>query len=398
MHRWAAGAVLLALVPLAAWAEGGDDLKLLATVGVTHDSNLFRLPEDANTLALLGRSSAAETVTVSTLGMRYDKSYSLQRVLLDVNFNKYDYQNFNYLSFNALNYRAQWDWSYTPRLNGTISSARNQTLNSFLDFQGFNQRNERVDSTTRMDATYELDARWRLIGALGTSKRSNDLPIVQEADFSNRFADIGARYVLPSGSSVSYTLRSTDGDLLNRTFPSASFNDKAYRQTDNNLEATWVISPVTSAQFRLGHRSRTHPNYPQRDFDGLTGGANLRWTFSSKSALTAGWSRELEANEATNSNFRRIDRFNVGPVWQLSAKTALRAQIEHTIYNYEGSPSLLPASTRRDNLTNASISLDWQPYRYLSLSASLQNARRSANQPGLDFNANIVSLQAQFTY
>lgn len=125
--RWLAGVAALACVALGAHAEGADDFKLRANIGMVHESNLFRLSKGANARALLGRDSPAETVTTSTLGMRYDKAYSLQRVLVDVQYNKYDYQNFNYLSFGALNYRAQWDWSYTPHLHGTVSTSRTWT-------------------------------------------------------------------------------------------------------------------------------------------------------------------------------------------------------------------------------------------------------------------------------
>ncbi len=388
----------IATLSLGAHAEGADEFELYTKLSVMHDSNLFRLSRDANVLASIGRTSTSETVVTSTLGMRYDKKYSLQRVLLDVNYNKFDYQNFNYLSFAGLNYRALWDWSYTPHLHGTLSTSRNQALNSFLDFRGFSQRNERVDRNTRLEAVYELDARWRLVGGAGFNERSSDLPIAQDADYRNRALDVGLRYVMPSGSSLSYTLRRTDGDLLNRVFPSPGLNDNAYQQTDNIIEATWAVSSATSAVFRLGHQSRSHPNYPQRDFDGVTGGASFNWMVSPKLMWIASWSREISPYETFITNYQSVERFAIGPTWQLGPKTTMRAQLEHADYSYLGSPVQSRSSNRRDTLVNASVSLGWQPYQFLNVSASLQNARRSTNQPGLDFNANMVTLQAQFTY
>ena len=179
---WAIGGLLIAMLPLCVHAEGGKDLQLSAGLAVTHDNNLFRLSDSANTRAIIGRSSAAETTTVSTLGLNYAKSYSLQRVDIDVTFRKYDYQNFDYLNANTLNYRAAWEWAYTPHFHGTFSTSRAQALNSYLDTQSFRQRNERVDRTTRLDAAYELDARLRVIGGVASNARHNELPIVQEAD------------------------------------------------------------------------------------------------------------------------------------------------------------------------------------------------------------------------
>ena len=380
-----------------AWAEGADDLRFRASVGLLHDSNLFRLDPGANALALIGRSSAAETVRITSLGANYNKAYSLQRVEFDLNYTDYKYQNFNYLSFAATNYRAAWRWSYTPHLYGNLSMSRNETLNSFVDFQGFNQRNLRTDTSTRLDATYELDANWRLGGGLSRSARKNAQQLVQEGDYKLSSADAALRYVLPSGSSAAYTFTSTDGIYLNRPVPSGGLHDNGFRQTDNELQLNWAVSRDTLATVRAGHRSRTHPNYPQRDFSGLTGAANLSWSFSPKSALSAGWRRELDTFETASSNFAQVDRFTIGPVWQVSPKATLRLQLEHATRDFRGSPGVF-VTQRRDTTRDASISFDWQPFNYLALSASLQNGRRSSNIAGLDYASNMVNVSAQFTY
>ena len=381
-----------------AWAEGADDLRLRASIGLLHDSNLFRLPSNANTQALIGRASAAETINITALGLNYNKAYSLQRVEFDLSYTDYRYQTFSYLDFAAVNYRGAWRWSYTPHLHGNLSTSRNQTLNSFADFQGFNQRNVRIDSDTRADAEYELDANWRLLGGLTQYSRKNGQPLVQEGDYNSRAADAGLRYVLASGSSARYTVRRTDGTYTNRNLPSPGFFDNGFTQSDNELQSNWVISPDTAAEFRAGHRSRQHTNFPQRDFSGFTGGANLSWAITGKSALVAGWTRELGAYETFNSNFVQTDRLSIGPVWQVSPKTSVRAQLAHAVLDYRGAPLTVLPPQRRDTTRDASVSLDWQPFTYLALSASLQNTRRSSNQPGLDFNSNLINLSAQFTY
>ena len=51
-----------------------------------------------------------------------------------------------------------------------------------------------------------------------------------------------------------------------------------------------------------------------------------------------------------------------------------------------------------DKLQSASISVDWQPYRFVTLSASLQNDKRASSLPGVDFNSTTTSLSAQLTF
>ena len=384
---------------VAAWAEGADDLRFSATLGQMRDSNLFRLPSGTDTMSLIGRSSPAETINSTTLGVNYQRSYSLQRVEFDVRLTDYRYQNFSYLSYLAKNYRAAWNWSYTPHLYGLLRTTRDQSLNSFVDFQGFNQRNLRTDDATDVDATYELDARWRLRGALSRNSRSNSQQISGEADSRSTAVHVGAQYVMPSGSSAGYRLRATDGAYTTRrVIPNTGFFDTDFTQIDNVLNATWAISRATRAEFSLGQRSRSHPNYPQRDFSGFQLSTSVTTTLWSQSARRTAWTPDLGTYETTDFNFTQTDRFSIGPVWQISPKTSVRAQFAHAIRDFKGTPTGFVTAQRRDTTNDASISLDWEPYRFLLLSASLQNSRRSSSAPGLDYNSNMINVSAQLTY
>ena len=68
-----------------------------------------------------------------------------------------------------------------------------------------------------------------------------------------------------------------------------------------------------------------------------------------------------------------------------------------TVLAFTGLAGLVTAQ-RRDTTNDASLSFNWEPYRFLLLSASLQNARRSSSAAGLDYNSNTVNINAQFTY
>ena len=396
----ALGLLVSALVACAgARAQGAADLRFNANAAVLHDSNLFRLGRDANALALTGRSSAAETISITGVGVRYDKAYGLQRLEANAGVNKYNYRNFGYLDFTAINYDLAWRWAVTPRLRGSLTGSRDQTLNSFVDFQGFNLRNVRSDGNNRFDATYEFDAHWRLSAGLGQSTRRNSIQVSQESDYRLVTTSLGVRYVLASGSSIGYALKASDGTYTsNRTVPSPGFFDDRFRQADNDILLTWAISRDSSADFRLGQRSRSYPTYGQRDFSGATGAATLNWGLSAKSALVAGWSRELNTFETTDFNFTQTDRFSVGPVWQIGAKTTLRMQMAYATRDFRGTPAGAVSLVRRDITRDASLSLDWQPVSYLSFNAALQNARRSSSLAGFDYNSNSINLNAQFIY
>jgi exopolysaccharide biosynthesis operon protein EpsL len=386
-------------VPGTSFAEGADDVKFSATQRREYDSNLFRLSSTADAQALIGRSNASEIIDVTSVGLNYNKVYSLQRVQLDISALKYRYQNFGYLNFSAVNYSGAWRWSYTPHLYGNLTTTRDQSLNSFADFQGLNIRNERLNRTTRADAIYELDARWRLIGAFSRYAQTNTQPFIGESNYNQNSTEAGIRYVLASGSSGSYTLRSTNGNYENRVLPSASLLDTSFTQTDSDLQLTWAISRNASADFKVGERSRRHPNYPQRNFSGTTGNANLNWAISAKSTLVAGWVREIGAYETVNTNYSQTNRLFIGPVWRVSPKATVRLRLEQAYRNYEGPPTTLQGGVQRRDITrDTTLSLDWQPLHFLVFNASLQNARRSSSLPGLDFRSNLFNVTATLTY
>ena len=58
-------------------ADEPQTLELRVGQRFEHDSNVFRLSSSADTAALLGTSSRSDVYGVTTLGMKFDKRYSL---------------------------------------------------------------------------------------------------------------------------------------------------------------------------------------------------------------------------------------------------------------------------------------------------------------------------------
>lgn len=391
-------AALLLCAGAPAWAQIQDNVKLNAGYALQSDSNLFRLPAGAALGALIGRPSAAEQIGISTLGFKLNQEFSLQRLELDLSLIDYRYQNFNYLSFTAQNYAAAWHWGLTPRLRGTLSSERKQTLNSYADFQGLQQRNQRSNRHTRFDATHELDGRWQVIGGAARASQTNQQALIAEGDYTMQSLELGLRRSFDSGSTLDYTRKNTSGNYLKRVLPSTGLFDSDFRQTDNELKAHWVISANSTASLSAAHIRRTHPHYPQRNYSGLNTGAHLNWSLSGKSALAAGWSRELASYQTSSSNYRQTERVYLDPSWQVSPKTLLRLRHEVAWRLYLDSPTGLATSQRRDTTRDTTLSFDWQPYPYVTLGVALQSARRDSNLAGLDYESRMATASAQFSF
>ena len=389
-------ALMLSTSMSSAWAQAEDTFKLNAGYALQTDNNLFRSP--ASTLAAEDRDSRTEHISQSSLGLSFNKPYSLQRLEVDLGLVDSRYQRNSYLSFIAHNASAAWRWSLTPKLHGNLTSSRRESLNSFADNQVQNVRNLRTDTTTRFDTIYELGAAWRVVGGISTATQNNVLPLAAEGSTSSTSGDVGLRYVWPSGTMLSYAFKKINGKYTNRTLQPSTLLDNRFNQQSNELRLHWPLSGHTVVDLNAAYISQNHPNFKQRDYSGFNTGASLKWDISGKSALTASWTRELASYQTNDTNFTRTDRLSVSPVWQISPKTTVRLRYAIAFRDYLDSPTSNPASQRSDTTQDASLSLEWQPYYNLGLTTSLQKTRRTSNQSGFDYDSNMASFTAKYSF
>ncbi len=357
-------------------ADAGDTFNVIAGVAVQHDDNIFRTSSNTH----------ADNTTRSTLGLKIDKRYSLQRFELGASLVNYHYSTFDELNVTARNHAAAWRWSLTPYLHGNLTSSRKETPNN-SDSAGNVTRNLSTDENQRFDGVLEVSGSWRVLGGVAQSTRTNNSQFSPEEDVleedDNRLntAEAGLRYDFRSGSALSYIARNGRGKYLNQP------GDNRFDQRENEIRLIWPVTGKATVDVRAAHVERTRTNSGNDDYAGTVGNFNVNWKITDKTSLTAGLGRELSSNLATTSSHIRSDRFTLSPLWQISEKTALRGRYDHSRRDYRG-------ADRVDTVRGATIALDWQPLRTLTLSASLQNDRRASNQPGLDYDRTIAGISA----
>jgi exopolysaccharide biosynthesis operon protein EpsL len=393
-----AGVASLALSACPTWALWNDTVEVKAATGLRYDDNLFRLPANADVAALTGRSDAKEEILVSSVGLGINKSYSLQRFEADFSVVDYRYRNFDVLDFTANNYSAAWHWSLTPDFHGTLGTERRESQNSYADVQNIRQSNQRTAVDTRFDGEYNLDGAWSVLGGLNRASLHNEEAVVGEDDTRTTSVLAGVRRSFASGSAVSYTLKSTEGRYLNRTPSAASLLDDEFRQIDHGLRLAWAFTGKSTANFSLTHMDRTHAHFAQRDFSGWTSSANVKWAATDKVSLVVGYAELLAGYQTRNTNYTRTRRLSLTPTWQVSAKTALRLRHEVAQIDFRGAPDGVAPSDRSDTTNDTSLSIQWQPTRPMTLSASLLNSRRTSSGNGLDFRSKQATLGAQFSF
>lgn len=384
--------VLLSALCTSVFADDLDTLNIIARQAFLYDSNVFRSSglNAANPIR-------SDTLSMSVLGLTFDKRYSLQRVELDANVTAYRYRSTTYLNFNALNYRGVWHWSLTPRLYGTLRSTQNEQLNTYDYFDGAPRRNIGTDRLTGGSVEAVLGRDWRLLGGLERQTRTNEQPIAQQGDYSLRRLSTGLRYLFPSGSSLSYRLLDVRGDYQNRV-PGVSLSPNAFDQTQHELRFSWSVSEKTTLDARIAHLSREHPGYAVRDYSGTVGEFDVQWAPTGKLRFQAVASRGLTSNLSNTASYLSSTRFVLNSFWSMTSRTVLSAGFDRTRNDFEGPLPGFAAEDREDTINSVRVGLRWTPLNALSVGAGLQRTRRSSNIYGAGYVNNSATLDASLRF
>lgn len=381
-------------------AEEISSLKPSISETLIHDSNIYRLPNGADIKQLTGKDNASENIQINTIGLEFNKNISLQQLNASVSLVNYKYSIFDYLNFTAINYSAGVQWSVTPRLHGTVSSTKSETANNFTYNRIFNLPSQQINKNNRFSSIYDLNSSVSLIASLDQTVFTNDQRQMGLSEYNQMGQEVGVQYKLPSGSSISYAIKNSNGQYKNILDQSSNNLNSKYNQLDNTVKIHWEISGKSRADFSAAYINRTHPTSANLNFSGLQSNATLNWDMSGKTSVQVRWSRDYASyqtftgNPLNDINYTQTDRVSFGPVWKISPKLVARFSYEFARVDYLG----LRSSQRNDNLNDTSISLQWQPTRHIFITAALLRSIRKSDIDYYNFKSNITTLTAQYKY
>jgi exopolysaccharide biosynthesis operon protein EpsL len=387
----------LAAVALGAQADELDTLQFRIGETIQRDSNVFRLSDSANTPAVPERG---DTVAITTIGIRLNKPYGLQRFELEASAEKYNYQRFSYLNFTALNYAAAWRWSLTPAFHGNLTTDRQEYTDNAADVQNLGQPqrqvNRRTERSSLLDAEYELGAHWRVVAGLFERSSNNSQPGTFEPESKVNGTVIGARYVLREGDSLGYRFRNGSGNYTDASLPLVISRD--FKDREHELSLEWQAAPKTTLQARLAYLERDHDGQPARDFSGYQGQLSANWQATAKITVAGGLVKELDSYQSGNDSYYDGYKVFIAPSYKPTEKTAVRLRYDHGVRNYKGAPAGAVPSGRRDTTNLATLGFEYQPLRSLTLTAALQRDQRSSNTPGFDYSSNSFLVSGLFSF
>lgn len=380
-------------------ADAADTLNINLGLGSMRDDNLFRQSSG---------HTQSDTLTSTSLTLSLNKPYNLQRIYADATLIDYRYQTNDYLSYQAKNYDAGWAWSLTPRLHGLFAMDRTELQNSFVDYSAATPaqaKNVRRTENQRFSVEWEVTGGWRALAGLSRVSQANSQTFLAQSGYELNNRELGGKYVWPAGSYLQLTRREGEGEYKERRLVPfsevpAPFNaqiDNGFRQSETEVRLYVPLTGKSSVTARLARQARQHDHFPDRDYTATVGRVDYAWKPTGKLSLKAVLRRDVAAYQDYASSYYLVDALSLQPGWEISARTAMRLKLDWEKRRFEG--AIFPGVPERsDIIQSARLAFDWFPATWATLSASLQRDSRNSNQDFRDYRANMVNLNAQFTF
>jgi exopolysaccharide biosynthesis operon protein EpsL len=361
---------------------------------------VFRLPGNVSAQSAVGVPFRSDTISVTQVGLSFDRNYAQQRFQLDLTETAYRYANATSLNFEAFEYRGAWHWHLTPRWSGVISSERRVSMASLADtqFSQRTQRNLRTADNLHLTMDGSLTGGWHVVMGAFEYQLKYDQGFAPQNSSRLRGLEAGVKYESRARNALTLVKRAIQGDYLDRIPDEVSFNDSGFRQNDVELRLDWSLSGKSQLRGRLTWIDVKHQHFAVRNFSGLAWEGLYVWVPTGKLRIETLIRRDVSPWWQTYSSYRLDDTFSLSPVWQISAKTALRVRLERIRTDFRGP---LPANSqgeRGDTLHTAQVGVDWYPLPSLTVDAGLQHQWRSSNFPGVGFNTNMATLNAKLKF
>jgi exopolysaccharide biosynthesis operon protein EpsL len=266
----------------------------ISAFGALHrDSNIFRLPDGANTQAILGSDQRSDTVRRLGLGFRADVPVSRQVFSVEAAVEDNDFDRYDQLDHTAHNLGGLWRWQVGNQLAGDLGANTRKVLGSLRSNLTAGQSDFVTEDRAYVSGGYLLTPSWRVRGAFDVYNREHSNAARAAAELRTNTTIAGVDYVTAAANSIGGELRYTNGDAPNPQTIGATTVNNDFKQSEANLVAHWAISGKTTLDGRLGYTNRSYEQLSSRDFKGPTRGINAGWAPSPKTLLGIGLWRDV---------------------------------------------------------------------------------------------------------
>jgi exopolysaccharide biosynthesis operon protein EpsL len=357
-----------------------DTFQLHASVNKMYDSNLFR--QSAN--------EVSDQATISTAGLRFNKTYSLQRFIADISYVDNKYNKSDFLDYAATNYNAGWNWSLSPNLTGVLSTARTQRQINFRDLQSA-VKNVNTTTENTFRAEYSPHQVLSLIAGYSQIKSENSQSFNAIASNERIGVDYGAKYNFPSGSYISLMGHQRNGTVNGRPLNNLLQFDTGFTDYEYDLEVSLAENGKSNFVGKLGSIEREHDHFSLRDYQAWIGSLNYELLWTGKIKSNVGILRSVGAFETSNSTYSLTDALTASVDYEISEKIQAAINFRLSERDFEGRGQF-NTSGRTDKEHSYGARISWRPIKNIGFSLSSTKAYRNSTLSQFDFDDTLTSI------
>lgn len=364
-----------------------------------YDSNLFRLENETQALALLGTSNKAETYHTLAAGLDMDWRISRQTLKGRLEFNQTRYGTYKQLDYSGHSGLLQWNWLVGKYATGDIGASESKTQASFTDIQS-PTKNLLTTRQAFAHAGIKLALPWQLNLGLVRTTTNNSADSQRVLNYAENAYSIGLQYQTDKGTLLQANSRYAIGTYPNRQIVATAPIDNGYRQYDNGVATVWSPTFKTKLKGELNYTQRRYSEVPQRNFSGVTGRVATDWMITDKTTLGAELYRDIGVVENNTASYSLNRGVALSASWRPTVKLNFKARAVQERQTYEGDPGfvLTSAPTREDKIRYFQLDTTYQVLRKTKLGLLLQHGVRHSNQAlaGYNFNSALLSFRSEF--
>lgn len=377
----------------------GRNVRFSVFGGAMHDSNLFRLSDSTDPLTAIGSTKRSDTITRFGAGLKGDIPVSRQRILLEAQFERRNFDHFGFLDHNAYRLGAGWKWAAGPQWSGDIGAGRRRYLASLSELQA-PVKDLITENRAYASAGYRFTPRWRVRGGLEAYDWEHGDPGRVTLDNRTGAATVGLDYVTPANNSVGGQFKYSEGDYPNRQVVPGGTVDNNFQEYETSAVAHWAVTGKSALDGRLGYTSRRHDQVAQRDFDGVTGKLSYDWFVAAKTILNFSAWREIRSIEDVSASYVLSEGWGLGPSWAPTSKVVFQAKYVREDRDYRGDPGFALAGTpqREDEFRGISVAAGYTPRRNLEFAVAVDRGVRDSSVFGRNYDYNAVSANARLRF
>ncbi len=399
----------------AACADEPNPYYIGVTESVTHDSNVYRIPD-----------GPSGTYWSTGLVGGFDQSIGRQHFsgTGNLTYNNYG-SGTSVLDNTSYGVNAGWDWSTIERLSGSLNASATQGLASYGGNATLPTTDRNLLRTDQIGGSVRYGGNGRFsVGAdYRHSRVRYSAPEYFASESSADSYGAGVYYnVNPDMTlGVGYRLSKTDSPFGSQIGPN-TYEGVSSRGRNIDLSANYHYSAQTNFNGRLSFTRQSNSGAAGQDFSGLTGALTAAYMPTGKIGLNLTFARDA----GTNGNFfnatttpttgtattpttatilglyqssQVTNSLSLGATYAATAKIGATAGYTYRHARIVGTTTAGGFSNGNeytDNLRLASLGVNYAALRWLSLGCNLSHENRNVSSTsGFTYSANVIGCSVQ---